>query len=730
MANTLGDIVVNLTLNTRQFTQSMQQISNNISNATRQIGRSTDALSTTVQDGTNDINDSLGSVLSSSRVLARTLGTTFEDQRRVLGAAGREFHTFANIGRRVPMDIAEQFSALPRHLQQYVSRLRDAGQDLSAFARLNQQYSQRRIAQMQAVNDYLQNKTTQSARLMQSFANDTRLAPLTNGFLHLGDQMERTAARGTVLSVALGRIGPTATLHDLQTQMRFVQQGIMRARGSFLVFGAASLLAFIGMGKLAASVDKRVIPAFDKMKDSWLGAMMPFIKTFADGMIHVMNFITAIGEMVGAFSKAHPVIFKIVMSIAMLTLVLGALLSPLAVTGIWAEGVAASFSALWMIIGPFVLGFLAVIGVAIALATALVVLYVSIKMMWKQSEVFRNAFINLWAGIKDAFNKMFLAPILSAWNNLKQAFGVLVATITGGQGTSVGGFFKWLGDIIGTVVNVVAKVLMPIFQLAFQIAGQIIGGVINTIAWIIGWLASAIAGHSGTIMKVIGIAWGYIVLAFTTIGAFITSIMPSVTQTISMAFALIRDIIVKVVTFLAPIVVGAFKVIAAIMTVIWPVILTLIKLTWENIKGVITSTIAIIQGIIKLFSAILQGDWGAAWEAVKSICANAFKLIWNLVSLWLIGKVVKLVVVFCETFGGLILRGLNAVWKLFSTILTRVGSVVSKIFNGIITFIRWYCTTMQTLIAAGFGAVYDKISGAIGKAYDWVKSKFSSMKQL
>jgi phage-related protein len=713
MANTLGDIVVNLTLNTRQFSQAMQRVSQQVNRTTRDINSSMNSLGGTVQNGTDQmsqnirnvngatdefannmrhntrsIDSNLGSVLQSSRVLVRQLGTDFDSQRRILGAAGREFHNFARIGRRVPMDIAEQFSALPRHLQQYVSSLRDAGHSTAEFVRLNQMYSQRRIEQMRAVNDYLQQKTTQSARLMQSFARDTNLAPLTNGFLRLGNQLEHTAHKGTALNIALQRIGPNASLYDLTTQMRFVTQGIMRARGAFLVFGVASLLSYYGMIKLASAVDKRVIPAFDNMKKTWLGAMMPFITAFASGMIHVMNFITAIGKMVAEFSKAHPVIFKIIMSISMLALVLGALLAPLAVTGIWAEGLAASFSALWMIIGPFVLGFLAVIGVAIGLATALVLLYATIKMLWTQSSAFRNAWVNMWKGISDAFNKEFVAPIKASWDNVKKAYSEFVSALTGGAGTTAN-LFKWMGDKIAPIVNLLGKVLIPVLTFAFRILGQVVAFVFNGLAKGISLIAPAIGSLSafGDKLKTVFSGGGNPVAIGQTISKVITMIIMTLIGGIPKLIAMGTQLISKL---------------ASGMGMSVP---QLMQMAVQIITNVITQFLNMIPQVLTVGGEIIQGLVSGLLQALPTILNG----LTNLVN-YLISMLTSLI----STYLPVILNaGLTVLNAIISGIVTNLPLVVNAIITIIQRIVNTLIASLPTILDAGLNLLMALVNGIL-----------------
>jgi phage-related protein len=705
----MGGSLGNLTSTTTTTTNIIQQNMNNLSETINNAGDSTTDLSDTVGDASNSMNNNLNSVARSSRYLARTLGTSVIDSFNVLSAGTREFREFGQAGRRVSQEIRDEFSGLPRHLQMYVQRLREAGQNTDAFARLNEQYSARLIEAMRRSNDYMQNRTSQSMRLLQSMRDNTNLAPLTSQFLQLGDRLEQTARRGSALNLALQRIGPTASMKDLQDQMKLITQGVGRARGAFLVFGIASLLAVGGMIKLASAVDDRVAPAFERMKKNLIDAFEPFIHSFATGLVAVMNFVSGIAKMINKFSEAHPVLFNMIMYIMLLTLVFGTLLAPLAVTGVMAEGVAASFAVLWASISPFVLGFLAVIGVALALAGAFVVLWVSIQNLWKHSEAFRNAFINLWNRIKQVIVAEVVQPVMQAWERLKVAFSNLIANFTGGAGT-MGNLWKFLGDRIAIVVNGIANVVLPVLKTAFDVLGQVIVAVINAVINVMNWLGQVWKQHGDQISTVASQIWTVVQFAFQQIANFIKQILPQVKQVVFDTFNMIKAIIDFTMKYIAPIVVGAFKIIWNIIKFVMPVIVALIVSTWNNIKQVITSTINIIQNVIQLFSNILKGNWKGAWENVKAILKNAVTLIWNLIQLYFLGKLLAPFKGFISAGKGIITGGFKGFLSIIKGSMTAVKTFIVMVWQAIVGALRNNFTTLVNTARTAFTTLKSNVT--------------------
>jgi phage-related protein len=741
MAN-LADILVSLTLDTSDFNRQLQQVSRDINNMSRTVGTSASQMSTAIHSNTQQMASDLQGVGSttaqmseaiqsntqqasehfqrvgnSSRYLARTLGTDVDDMNRVLSSAQSEFQRFGASHMAVSQEIQDNFSALPSHLQRYVQRLSDAGQSTAQFAELNQQMSQRIIEHARQSNDYFQQRTTQSQRLMQSFADNTSLAPLTNQFLRLGSRMEQTARQGSVLNLALQRVGENASLKELEDQMKLISTGIARAHGALMVFGVSSGLAIYGMIKLASAVDDRVAPAFERMKGALLDAFEPFITSFATAMVAVMNFVTGLANMINKFSEANPLIFNMIMWIGMLTLVFGTLLAPLAVTGVMAEGVAASFAVLWATISPFVLGFLAVIGVATALAVAFVALWVSIQQLWTNSMAFRDAFVELWNGIKSAVIDNFVTPVKTAWNELVMAYSNLIATVTGGNGT-MSSLWQFLGDKIAMVVTTITGIVLPLFQAGMQMLGQVVTFAIQGIITAVNWMSQMWQQHGTQITAVMTTIWTAVQTAFSAIVAFIMANLPQIKGIVTDVFNAVMAVIDFVMKYIAPVVVSAFNVIVSIISFAMPFILSVIVGTWNNIKSVITSTINIIRNVIQLFTNVLKGNWKEAWDNVKNILKNAVTLIWNLIQLYFLGKLLAPLKGFASQGKSIIQAGWNAIKSITTSVMNGIKAFLVGVWNAIKSSLQGSFTGIANLAKTTFTGM----KNAIKTIFESVKS--------
>lgn len=104
--------------------------------------------------------------------------------------------------------------------------------------------------------------------------------------------------------------------------------------------------------------------------------------------------------------------------------------------------------------------------------------------------------------------------------------------------------------------------------------------------------------------------------------------------------------------------------------------LTIVRAVFDTMTGVIDGALQIIQGVISTVLALINGDWGAAWDAVKQILSGALdvvlsvlegfaRLLWEVLKvawaglLWTIENVVPGVLSFVAGLPDKILRALG-----------------------------------------------------------------------
>lgn len=707
MAN-LADILVTLTLDTKQFNDNLKRVARDIKNMSNSVGSSANEMSTSVQESMNTVTESVKQTTKSTSSLSRSLGTDMASTYKVIKSATNEFNEFGMTGRRVSQQVSEQFQFLPSHLKRYVQRLQDAGKSTEAFGRLNEMYGRRYVEQLKMTNDYLQQKTKQSTSIIQAL-RDQNIQPLSQQFLKLGERLEQNAKQGTALNLALTQLGENASPKALQDRMKLIQSGIGRARAVLIGMGIATGLATYGLILMSNEVDGRLLPAFEELKSVWLDALTPFVKAFTTAVLWIMNGAIAVGKLMKAFAEAHPQLSQMFWGFIFLTMALTTLLAPLAVGIGLTGGLTAGFTALWAVIAPFVLGFLTVAGVAVLVAGAIVIVVAVINNLWKSSEAFREAWINVWNGVKQAFMSAFVEPVVQAWGRLKTAFSDLLATFTGGEGT-MSNLWTFLGDKIAVVVNAIANVVLPILKGAFSVLAQVVVGVINGIIVVIQWLGDMWQQHGTQITAVMAVIWGAILQAFTAVQSFILSIMPSIKGIISDTFNAIQTVIDFVMKYIAPVVVGAFMVIWQLIQMVMPAVLQIIKGTWENIKSVITSTIAIIRNVIQLFTNVLKGNWKGAWDNVKAILKNAVFLIWNLVQLYFMGKLLAPLKGFASAGKGLVKSAWTGFLNIIKGVMNAIKTFVVAVWQAVLSALRGKFVGIANLARTVFNGMKNTIT--------------------
>lgn len=410
-----------------------------------------------------------------------------------------------------------------------------------------------------------------------------------------------------------------------------------------LQMGMAYAVGFTTLGLILLSneIDGRLKPAFEEFKSVWMDALEPFVRAFTTGALAILEVFTALGKVMKRFAELHPQLSQLFWGFLYLTMVLTLLLSPMAIGIGLGHGLAASFTLLWGAIAPFILGFLTVIGLALLLAAAFVTVTAVIHNMWNASESFRTAIVTAWQSIKTAFFEA-MEPVAAKWEELKIAFMGMIHTMTGGEAHSMGEFWTWLGDTIAPIITWIASILLPVLSLAFSIASQLIVGALDLIIWTAKFLADQWNQHGATISGVVAFLWGYIVQAFTAIWGFIQQCMPQIREIINNAFTLIKAIISATFNYILPFVIYVLKEISKQFSWIFPIILEIVQSTWKTIKSAFKNAMDFVNNLIKTATAILNGDWEKALNLMVDTVESGVKLVWDLVQLWIGGKVIGL----------------------------------------------------------------------------------------
>ena len=175
-----------------------------------------------------------------------------------------------------------------------------------------------------------------------------------------------------------------------------------------------------------------------------------------------------------------------------------------------------------------------------------------------------------------------------------------------------------------------------------------------------------------------------------------------------------------------------------LMKLIWPAIRMLIVSVWNNIKGVIQGALNIILGTIKVFSALFTGNWKGVWQGITQIVRGSVKLIWNLVQLWFVGKILKVVKVGLVALRGVVVKGwtfirnfigktAQAIWNSVRTKFSGMFKSVRSIFTNLSNWSRKLWTSLRNAITKFAQSIWTNVRTKFSGLYKSTRSIFTSL---
>ncbi|MFU1791454.1 tape measure protein [Mammaliicoccus sciuri] len=305
----------------------------------------------------------------------------------------------------------------------------------------------------------------------------------------------------------------------------------------------------------------------------------------------------------------------------------------------------------------------------IALGTAFVVAY-------KKSETFRNIVNAALNGVKQSF--------ITIGNIIKGFFQLF--KVNGQDGVITLSKILPPNVVVG-LTNFATKVKTTFYQVV---------NAISTFAKSIGTQISAFWAKNGT----------EIMTALRNVGSFIST-----------TFKFIWGNVIKPIMTL----------IWNLMKILWPAIRLLIVSVWQNIKGVIQGATNIILGIIKVFSSLLTGNWKGVWQGIVQILKGAVVLAWNLVQLWFVGKILKVVKVGLGMLKGVVSKGWTFIRNFISKTAQSIWNSVRTKFTGLSKSTRDIFTNLSNWCRGLWTRLKNFITNLAQNIWTNVRNKFSGM---
>jgi phage-related protein len=415
--------------------------------------------------------------------------------------------------REAQIELSHGYLELARNSDEYAGRTGDLMSALGDLGSQQRTLSQSMISNNVAVRtSFLQSigamlgASTQSSSIASNLERiNNPLYNVNRGLLNVSDGMERMARNGAPAILALRQLGPTASMAQLQSQIRLINAGIMRMGMVALVAAGASILLYGALHKAAKAMNPEYGIAFANMLDKLKQAFQPMVDVFAAVMTPLYNFVAMIAEMAIKFNEAHPTLAKMIQGFLMLIPILTLILAPLAVGIGLFGGLSAALNAVWLIIGPMVVGFATMMGTVLLVAAVVVGLVAAFIYAWNNIEGFRNFITTAMESIKNAFMIAFNFVkdiVISVMSEVSSFLsGVLgdIKAFWDENGAAIMTIVKTYFTLIGAYISVVMSAIKAVFQIAWPI----IVGVIK-VAWAL--IQSVISTAINLVLGIISVA--------------------------------------------------------------------------------------------------------------------------------------------------------------------------------------------------------------------------------
>lgn len=387
---------------------------------------------------------------------------------------------------------------------------------------------------------------------------------------------------------------------------------------------------------------------------------------------HMSEILPVVGAAAGAF-----VAFKTAMSIGQI--------AQLAVGGITkmvsaVKGASGAMGVLNAVLGANPI--LKIVSLIAALVAAFIVL-------WNTSEDFRNFWLGLWDGIKQAASG-FVDWASGAFASVGEFFTNLWDTISTGASdiwSSVQGawqgFVDWIGGAFDTVVTTITGVWDTI-STAAQTAWNFISSIVQVAVMLIGEIINGA-------VQILLIPWNFI---WQNFGTTITNVWTAIQTFISTAITTVWNIIQTVLTT-----------IQTVWNTIWTAISTVASTIWGGIQAFIQAEINGIQIIISTVLGVISSVWSTIWGTISSVATT----IWNAIS----GTVSTVI----STISGVISSVLSTISGIWSSVWGTVSSVASSIWN-----------TIKTTISNAINGAKDTVSNVVNGIKNTITSVFNAAK--
>ena len=187
-------------------------------------------------------------------------------------------------------------------------------------------------------------------------------------------------------------------------------------------------------------------------------------------------------------------------------------------------------------------------------------------------------------------------------------------------------------DILELLVTTVIPGIISGVQAAAPVVMEVFQAIADFIGGIIPVIGSFIAGIMPIISEVITFIQTYVLPIISEVFNFIVStVLPFIVQGIQQLGTIITTVLSAVLPVVQTVFQTIWTIIQPILTqilttvqAVLPQVLFVFQTVFTTIGSVVQAATQIFQGLIQFITGVFTGNWGAAWEGVKSVFQGAW----------------------------------------------------------------------------------------------------------
>ena len=234
--------------------------------------------------------------------------------------------------------------------------------------------------------------------------------------------------------------------------------------------------------------------------------------------------------------------------------------------------------------------------------------------------------------VRDAVGKIFGEKGVAVFDTFAGVFQKVVAA----AGQFVGFVTTHIVPVVEQVLNVLITTVIPGIISGVQAAAPVVMEVFQAIADFIGGIipiiGDFIAGIMPIIREVITFIQTYVLPIISEVFNFIVStVLPFIVQGIQQLGTIITTVLSAVLPVVQTVFQTIWTIIQPILTqilttvqAVLPQVLFVFQTVFTTIGSVVQAATQIFQGLIQFITGVFTGNWGAAWEGVKSVFQGAW----------------------------------------------------------------------------------------------------------